>query len=351
MSLSETTKQILLKNLQYSPNTQYTSIKTLYGAVKNNGIPYNEVKTFIQQQEPSQLFKQQKHVKYYFPITAKFKYEILQMDLVDMSDIASTNENYKYLLVIIDVFSRFAFVFPLKNKTADTVTDILKDVVEETSPHILNTDLGSEFISNSFKTMLLKHGVQIHYVDVGEHKKLTIVDRFVSTLRQKINMYLSQYHTTKYIDVLEKIVYNYNNSFHTGIKKIPSEVTYEDPHIFKMDNEKYNKAFSNEILFNIGDKVRYIITKTSFSKGTLPKWSKTVHTTVSSQPHSYILENGKFYKYYELQKVPEVQKLEKAEVGPTRQQMVREKTVKRKFKLTGLDMTNILSTKRRPDIK
>ena len=75
-----------------------------------------------------------------------------------------------------------------------------------------------------------------------------------------------------------------------------------------MDNEKYNKAFSNEILFNIGDKVRYIITKTSFSKGTLPKWSKTVHTIVSSQPHSYILENGKFYKYYELQKVPEVQK-------------------------------------------
>ena len=72
--------------------------------MKNNGIPYNEVKTFIQQQEPSQLFKQQKHVKYYFPITAKFKYEILQMDLVDMSDIASTNENYKYLLVIIDVF-------------------------------------------------------------------------------------------------------------------------------------------------------------------------------------------------------------------------------------------------------
>ena len=348
MSLSETTKQILLKNLYYSPNTQYTSIKTLYGAVKNNGIPYNEVKTFIQQQEPSQLFKQQKHVKYYFPITAKFKYEILQMDLVDMSDIASTNENYKYLLVIIDVFSRFAFVFPLKNKTADTVTYILKDVVEETSPHILNTDLGSEFISNSFKTMLLKHGIQINYVDVGEHKKLAIVDRFVRTLRQKINMYLSQYHTTKYIDVLEKIVYNYNNSFHTGIKKIPSEVTYEDPHIFKMDNEKYNKAFSNEILFNIGDKVRYIITKTSFSKGTLPKWSKTVHTIISSQPHSYILENGVTKKYYDLQKVVGVHRLEENAVTvPTREQVRSENAKKRAFKRLGLHMSAIISGKRK----
>ena len=60
MSLSENTKQILLENLYYSVNTQYTSIKTLYDAVKNEGITYNEVKTFIQNQEPSQLFKQQK---------------------------------------------------------------------------------------------------------------------------------------------------------------------------------------------------------------------------------------------------------------------------------------------------
>ena len=44
---------------------------------------------------------------------------------------------------------------------------------------------------------------------------------------------------------IKKIVDN-NNSFHTGIKKIPSEVTYEDPHVFKMDNEVFNKAFSNE---------------------------------------------------------------------------------------------------------
>ena len=53
-----------------------------------------------------------------------------------------------------------------------------------------------------------------------------------------------------------------------------------------------------------------------------------------------------FYKYYELQKVPEVQKLEKPDMGPTRQQIARERTVKRKFKLTGLDVTNILNTKR-----
>ena len=114
-----------------------------------------------------------------------------------MSDIASTNENDKYLLVTVEVFSRFAFVFSMKNKTANTVTDVLKDVFEEISPYILNTDLDSEFISSAFKTLMSRHGIEINYVDVGECKKLSTVDRFVRTLRQKINMYLSQYHTTK----------------------------------------------------------------------------------------------------------------------------------------------------------
>ena len=157
MPLTESSKQTLLFNLYCSPNTQYTSIKALYEAVRNKGISYKEVRAFIQQQESSQLFKRQKQIKNYFPITARFKFEILQMDLVDLSDISTSNGNYKYLLVVIDVFSRFAFVFPLKNKRADSVTVALKEVFEETSPLIINTDLGSEFISSSFKTLTTRN--------------------------------------------------------------------------------------------------------------------------------------------------------------------------------------------------
>jgi len=197
MSLSENTKQVLLQNLYYSPNTQYTSIKSLHDAVRNKGISYNEVRNFIRAQESSQLFKKQKQIKHYYPITAKFKFEILQMDLIDMSDIASTNRNFKYLLVVIDVFSRFAFVVPLRSKDAETVTEALKDIIHETQPTIINTDLGSEFISQSFKKLIERQGAEINYVAVNEHKKLAIVDRFVRTLREKINMYLAQYNSTK----------------------------------------------------------------------------------------------------------------------------------------------------------
>ena len=125
------------------------------------------------------------------------------------------------------------------------------------------------------------------------------------------------------------------------LKKIPAEVTNVDSHILKVDNEKYNKAFMGETSFNVGDKVRYITNKTSFRKGTLPKWSKSVHTIVSTDFHSYILENGISKKYYELQKVEGVQQLDKPE-NLTREQLRKERGVQRKFVRSGLNREDIL---------
>ena len=268
------------------------------------------------------------------------------MDLVDMTDISTSNKNYKYLLVAIDVFSRYAFVIPLRSKSTEFVGEALKEIIYETQPYIINCDLGSEFISKNFQTLLAREGKEINYVPVHEHKKIAIVDRFVRTLRQKINMYMAQHHTTTYIDVLQQLVYNYNHAYHTGIKKVPADVTNLDPHIIKVNTEKYNKAFASESLFNVGDTVRYIINRTSFSKGTLPQWTKTVHSIISSDAHSYVLENGQTKKYYELQKVDDVQKLEKPMTGPTREQMVKERSTKRKFARSGLNEADILDTVR-----
>ena len=67
MSLSENTKEVLLSNLYYSRNTLFTSIKSLYDAVKSKKITYNEVKQFIQKQDSNQLFKKQPKIKNYYP--------------------------------------------------------------------------------------------------------------------------------------------------------------------------------------------------------------------------------------------------------------------------------------------
>ena len=332
MLLSPESKELLLKNLFYSPNTQFTSIKTLYDQVKNKKITYNEVRDFVQSQEATQLFKKQKRIKNYFPIAAKFKYEILQIDLVDMSDISSSNENYKFLLVCVDVFSRLAFVVPMKNKQTSTIIEAIEEVLNITQPDIINCDLGSEFKSREFKNMVEQQGITLNYVDVKEHHKLGIVDRFVRTLREKINKYGIMHNTTKYIDVLPKIIYNYNNAYHSTIKKTPIEVKDDDEEIIELTRRRIEKAKKEETKFNIGDTVRYILNKTQFEKGTSPKWSKLTHKILSKNQHSYTLDNNKTYKYYELQLIKENQNLNLERTEPTREELRREKTVKRRLR-------------------
>ena len=74
-----------------------------------------------------------------------------------------------------------------------------------------------------------------------------------------------------------------------------------------------------------------------FEKGTLERWSKTVHKIISHTEHTYTLDNGTPYKYYELQKVNQVQKQERAMTEPTRERMRKEKTSQRRLNREGLD--------------
>ena len=334
--------QKLLEILFYSPNTQFTSIKSLYEQVKKRGITYDEVKEFVQKQETTQLFKRQKRISHYFPIVAKHKYEIMQLDLIDMSDIASANEKYKFLLACIDVFSRLAYIVPMKNKESRTVNESIEEIIELNSPIKLQCDNGKEFDNHSFKKIMKENGIDIQFVDVGDHKRLGIVDRFVRTLREKMNKYMAMFNTTKYIDVLPKLISNYNSSYHSGIKKVPNEVEEDDKEVIKLTNKKYNKAKLEEIKFNVGDSVRYILNRKQFEKGTLAKWSKSVHKIISNTEHSYTLDNEKVFKYYELQKVKEVERLERPHTEPTREQLRKQRTSERRFRLEGLDKSMIL---------
>ena len=77
-------------------------------------------------------------------------------------------------------------------------------------------------------------------------------------------------------------------------------------------------------------------------KAHLLKWSKTVLKIVSNTEHTYKLENGNYYKYYELQKVDDVQKIEKPPTGLSREQMKKDRTSERRFRLEGLDKSMIL---------
>ena len=94
-----------------------------------------------------------------------------------MSNLATSNKNYKYLLVAIYVYSRLGFVVPMKNKTTTAVNNAVVEILDQTEPNSITTDQGSEFINSDFKKLLTKIGIDITNVPVGSHHALGTIDR------------------------------------------------------------------------------------------------------------------------------------------------------------------------------
>ena len=114
---------------------------------------------------------------------------------------------------------------------------------------------------------------------------------------------------------------------------------------------KKNKAKEEETTFNVGDTVSYIINCQQFEKGTQPRRSKATHKIISKNQHSYMLENNKPYKYYELQNIKGVQGLELPTTEPTREQLRRRNASKRNFTQSGLNMDDAIEADRKGVIK
>ena len=95
------------------------------------------------------MFNKPKKIKHYYPITAFHINDIWQFDHFDMFDIWSVNYNFNYLLMSIDVFSRYLSAMPLKNKSAPFIIVTFK--IMKGTPRIINSDNESEFISREFK--------------------------------------------------------------------------------------------------------------------------------------------------------------------------------------------------------
>ncbi len=113
--------------------------------------------------------------------------------------------------MVVDVFSRMAFVVPMKNKTASVVNTATEEILDQTEPTMISSDNGLEFSNNEFKKLMRNRGIAINFVDVGDHRKLGLVDRFIRTMRTKINKYIATHRTTNYIEVLPNLIDNYTS--------------------------------------------------------------------------------------------------------------------------------------------
>ena len=145
------------------------------------------------------------------------------VDLADMQQYSKQNKHYKYLLAVIDVFSKYGWLIPLKNKTGVTVSEAFKTLFKERKPMYIWSDKGSEFYNRQVKELLKDNNIKLYSTENEE--KSSVVERWIGTMKQRMFKYFTAHETDKYYDILDDLVKDYNNTVHSSIKMTPVEAS------------------------------------------------------------------------------------------------------------------------------
>ena len=203
-------------------------------------------------------------------VYSQFKDNIWGVDLADMQSLSRKNKGIKYLLCVIDFYSKYAFVIPLKDKKGISIVNAFDKIIKQSNrkPNKIWVDQGSEFYNNNFKKWLSDNNI-IMYSTYNEGKSV-VAERFIRTLKNKLYKHMTATGKNVYYDVLDDVVSKYNNTKYSTIKMKPTDVgnnnkiVYIDEH-----NEKRSR-------FKVGDRVRISKFKNIFNKGYTPNWSKEI---------------------------------------------------------------------------
>ena len=201
--------------------------------------------------------------------------EIWAADLVDMQTFSKWNRGYKYLMMVIDVFSKYGWIIPLKDKKGESVTNAFKTIFNKgRKPQYLWVDKGKEFYNKHLKDLLEKYNTQIYSTENEE--KFSVVERWNRTIKSEMWKQFTIQGNTQYLDMLPKILKQYNNTKHSSIKMTPTEASKksnEGTVYFNLYGDM--EQVTSKPKFKVGDKVRISKYKRNvFDKGYTPNWTE-----------------------------------------------------------------------------
>ncbi|XP_053402652.1 uncharacterized protein LOC128557979 [Mercenaria mercenaria] len=151
------------------------------------------------------------------------KDDLWMADLIDMVKFAKLNDGYKYILLVIDTFSKYVWLRPLKSKTGDEVAKAFKDIFTTISPAKLITDKGQEFRANKVQSLMREYDVK--YFPTQNETKASTSERAILTIKSKLYRYFTHKDSYSYLPVLQDIANSYDHTYHRTIGMSPSEVT------------------------------------------------------------------------------------------------------------------------------
>ncbi|RLU21740.1 hypothetical protein DMN91_006116 [Ooceraea biroi] len=198
-----------LEKLYYDPAhyAGYSAVDNLSRAAKTN-FSRTTVIQWLESQDAYTLHRlsQRKFPRLHYAVTNID--DLWEADLIELRNLKSYNEGYSYLLVIIDVLSKYAWVEPLRAKTSNGVASAFQRVLSRSEgrvPVYLQTDKGKKFIGRAMQKVLEENDVRFR-VARNPDVKATVVERFKRTLKERMWRYFTHKNTRRYVDVLQNIV-------------------------------------------------------------------------------------------------------------------------------------------------
>ena len=141
-----------------------------------------------------------------------------------MQLISKYNKGIRYLLCAIDLFSKYAWVVPLKDNKGVSIVNAFQKILDSSKrkPNKIWVVQGSEFCNNLFKKFLKENNIEMYSTFNGW--KSAVAEKFIKTLKNKIFKHMGVVSKSIYFDVSDDIVDNYNNTFHRIIGMKPIDV-------------------------------------------------------------------------------------------------------------------------------
>ena len=313
---TENELETVLRDVYYDPSQPagFAGVDAVYNAVKKRipNLKRPTVQTWLENQDAYTLHKPSRR---HYTRNRVVVYGIddqWQADLVDLTAYARYNKGTKWLLTCIDVFSKYAWAIPLKNKSGTALLAAFRKLFRDSGrlPNKLQTDKGSEFYNRQVKAFLKEKDVKLFSTE--NETKASVVERFNRTLKTKMWRYFTANATYNYMDVLPDLMTAYNGARHRSIGRSPDDVNETNElRVWKTLYGKTKEQKPSSTL-RVGDTVRLSMVTRPFRKGYLPRWTEeafTVDGVILRRPPVYAVKDwegepvkGTFYAE-ELQKI------------------------------------------------
>ena len=179
--------------------------------------------------------------------------EIHSTDLVDMTQYSKINKGYKYIFTNIDIFSKYAYAFPIKSKKIQDIKLCFEKIFKNNKPKYVWSVKEPAFLSKEMQLFFKNNDIKIYHTN--SYLKAVIVERFNRSLRELMMKEFVKNNNTVWYNILPKLIKIYNNRYHSTIKMKPIDVNKNNEKYIKENIYTYNKTNKNP-KFKIEDLVR-----------------------------------------------------------------------------------------------